>query len=185
MTCQNCGQRDASVHLVELADGQRKSRWLCPVCAGRSKDGRDQDPWFGAGGDGEPERRDGDPESLASFLGQIFEPHEGEDPGDLPACTACGYTLDQFRRTNRLGCPRCYEAFRRPLIAILSHLHRHVTHLGKVPGHLGSQASLSGAMGRARVALEKAIAAEDFENAARLRDEIQRLEASGPSDEEA
>lgn len=185
MTCQHCGQRDATVHLVELVDGVRTSKWLCSVCAGRSEGGNPgPDPWFGSRGGDEGGGGDEDIESLASFLGKAFEPLEGEGPGDLPACSTCGYTLDQFRHTNRLGCPRCYEAFRSPLLSILSHLHRHVSHLGKVPGNHGQGSSLAGALGRARVALEKAIAAEDFEKAARLRDEIQRLEASGKEDGE-
>ena len=184
MTCQHCGQRDATVHLVELVDGVRTSQWLCPVCAGRSGDDQGGEPWFGSGDNDDQGSGDGDTESLASFLGQVFEPIDGDTASDLPACSACGYTLDQFRRTNRLGCPRCYEAFRSPLLAILSHLHRHVSHLGKVPGHHGAKSSLSGALGRARVALEKAIAAEEFEKAASLRDKIQRLEADGTSEGE-
>ncbi len=178
MTCQRCGQRDATVHLVELVDGVRKSQWLCPVCAGRPGDDQGGDPWFDSGDNGEQGSGDEESESLASFLGQVFEPIDGDAVPDLPACPSCGYTLDLFRRTNRLGCPRCYEAFRSPLLAILSHLHRHVSHLGKVPGHHGAKTSISGALGRARVALEKAIAAEEFEKAARLRDEIQRLDTS-------
>lgn len=185
MTCQHCGQRDATVHLVELVDGVRTSRWLCAVCAGRPGDEEGADRWFGPDENDDQGRGDEDTESLASFLGQVFEPIDGAEASDLPACPACGYTLDQFRRSNRLGCPRCYEAFRSPLLALLSHLHRHVSHLGKVPGHHGAKASLSGALGRARVALEKAIAAEDFENAARLRDEILRLESSGTSEGES
>jgi protein arginine kinase activator len=178
MTCQHCGKRDATVHLVELVDGERKSQWLCPVCAGRSDDEPSEDPWFGSTGKEDSGGSEEDVESLASFLGQVFEPLNGPEPSDLPACSSCGYTLEQFRRTNRLGCPKCYESFRSPLLSILSHLHRHVSHLGKIPGHHGARASISGALGRARVALEKAIAGEDFENAARLRDEIQRLESS-------
>ena len=69
-------------------------------------------------------------------------------------------------------------------MGILSHLHRHVSHLGKVPGSDPRKSSVSNALARARVALEKAIAGEDFEKAARLRDEIQRLEASGASEGE-
>jgi len=185
MTCQHCGQRDATVHLVELVDGKRTSQWLCPVCAGRPGDQQGGDPWFDSDGNDDRHSGDEETESLASFLGQVFEPIDGDAASDLPACSACGYTLDQFRRTNRLGCPRCYEAFRSPLLSILSHLHRHVSHLGKIPGHHGAKSSLSGAIGRTRVALEKAIAAEDFEKAARLRDEIQRLEASGTPDGES
>ena len=90
-----------------------------------------------------------------------------------------------FRKTNLLGCPACYDAFRGPLLSILSHLHRHVSHLGKAPGSIDDGTDRPGLLSRTRVALEKAIAAEDFEKAARLRDEIQRLEASAPESGDA
>ncbi len=178
MTCQRCGQRDATVHLVELVDGQRKSQWLCEVCAGRmAKDGEETPGFrfdgYPGGGNGEE-----DAYSLAAFLGQVFEPQGAAANADLPACPACGYMLDQFRKTNQLGCPRCYEAFRGPLLSILRHMHRHVSHLGKTPRRTGEGAGRPGVLSRTRVALEKAIAAEDFEKAARLRDEIQRLESA-------
>jgi protein arginine kinase activator len=182
LTCQRCGQQDATVHLVELVDGVRTSQWLCSACAGRAAEsGGDPTP-FDFGENHPESNEEEDAYSLASFLGQVFERKEGDDLPDLPACTSCGYTLDQFRRTNSLGCPDCYQAFRTPLLSILSHLHRHVSHLGKVPGNARSGSSRTGALSRCRVALEKAIAAEDFENAARLRDEIHRLETDPTPD---
>jgi len=180
MTCQRCGQRDATVHLVELVDGKRKSQWLCAVCAGRASENGDETPGFRFGenpGEGAGEEDDF---TLANFLGQVFEPQDGIDQADLPACQVCGYSFDQFRKTNRLGCPRCYEAFRAPLLAILGHLHRHVSHLGKTPRPAADGDDRPGVLSRARIALEKAIGAEDFEKAARLRDEIQRLESAKP-----
>lgn len=180
MTCQRCGQRDATVHLVELVDGQRKSQWLCAVCAGRASENSDETPGFRFGGNPEDGNGEDDDFSLASFLGQVFEPKGEARQTGVPACRVCGYTLEQFQRTNRLGCPRCYEAFRGPLLAILGHLHRHVSHLGKTPRPTAGGTDRPGVLSRTRVALEKAIAAEDFEKAAHLRDEIQRLESPGP-----
>jgi protein arginine kinase activator len=182
MTCQRCGQRDATVHLVELVDGQRKSQWLCAVCAGRASDNNDETPGFRFGESPEDGNGEGDDLSLANFLGQVFEPRGEVNQPDPPVCQVCGYTLDQFRSTNRLGCPRCYEAFRGPLLAILGHLHRHVSHLGKTPRPTVDGADRPGVLSRSRVALEKAIAAEDFEKAAHLRDEIKRLESAGPEE---
>lgn len=180
MICQRCGQMDATVHMVELVDGRRNDLWLCTVCAGRSAEDDEGPPGFRGGvnpGEGDSA---GDDYSLADFLGQIFGSLDDAAHADLPACPACGYTFAQFRTTNQLGCPRCYESFRGPLHSILSHLHRHVSHLGKAPRPAGGEADRPGVLSRTRVALEKAIAAEEFEKAARLRDEIQRLESVEP-----
>jgi protein arginine kinase activator len=179
MTCQRCGQRDATVHLVELIDGQRQSQWLCAVCAGDRPADKDDPPGFPFGGGQGGNNPDEEDETLAAFLGQVSERGRGFGQVEPPSCPNCGYTFGQFRETNRLGCPRCYEAFRRPLLGILGHMHRHVTHLGKAPAHVHGRTDLPSVLSRNRVALEKAIAAEDFESAARLRDEIQRLESSG------
>jgi protein arginine kinase activator len=175
MNCERCGIREASVHLVDLVDGKRSERWLCTVCAGKSRGGN-EDPDFPLGGrSGEGDNIE-DSYSLASFLGEMFSPADGAAPGEPPVCPACGYSFAEFRGTNRLGCPKCYDAFRQPLLSILSHLHRHVSHLGKVPGRLRNPDNPAAALRRARIDLEKAIAAEDFEKAARLRDVIQKLD---------
>lgn len=179
MTCQRCGKREATVHLVDMIDGKRSVRWLCTTCAGGSSEGGDEDSSFGLGGNADGADSDGDSYSLASFLGEMFEPAPDGQPPEPSVCPDCGYSFADFRGTNRLGCPKCYEAFREPLLSILSHLHRHVSHLGKVPS-IGKDGARPGAeLIRARIALEKAIAGEDFESAARLRDEIQQLESGG------
>lgn len=177
MTCQRCGKREATVHLVDMVDGKRSVRWLCPTCAGGTSGGSDDDSPFGLGGNADGADSDGDSYSLASFLGEMFEPAGGGEPSEPPVCPDCGYSFADFRGTNRLGCPKCYDAFRGPLLSILSHLHRHVSHLGKVPSIGNEGTSPAAELIRARIALEKAIAAEDFESAARLRDEIQHLES--------
>lgn len=184
MTCQRCGKRDATVHLVELVDGVRQSQWLCAVCAGGDQENGEKPPGFGM--DGNPDAPDGDEEdyTLAAFLGQVFEPQQDAALPEPSVCPTCGYALEQFRKTNRLGCPRCYEAFRGPLLSILSHMHRHVSHLGKAPHRTEGRPDRRGLLRRTRIALEKAIAAENFEKAARLRDEIHRLESAAATDKD-
>lgn len=173
MTCQRCGKRDASIHLIELVDGDRRSLWLCPICAGKDE----RADAHGVSGKGAEDNEPVDAESLASFLGQVFGPAEPADEDLSLACASCGYTLKQFSTTNRLGCPRCYQSFRAKLMPMLASFHRHVSHLGKAPRPETGTVNGPGEIARIRVALEKAIAAEDFEEAARLRDRIRLLEA--------
>jgi protein arginine kinase activator len=185
MTCQRCGQRAATIHLVELVEGKRQSQWLCAVCAGDRPAEQDEPPGSPFGGKQGPNNPEEEDETLAAFLGQVFERGEKTGQAEPPACPTCGYTFGQFRQNNRLGCPRCYEAFRRPLLGILGHMHRHVTHLGKAPANVDGRSDRTSELSRNRVALEKAIAAEDFESAARLRDEIQRLESTEKREEDS
>lgn len=159
MDCERCGCRPASVRWRDPEDALGEPLWLCPACAaglGRGTGGQDR-----------------------------TEPLDALLAGDLAApgpdtCPACGWTSARFRRTNRLGCPRCYTAFRPLLLPILGRFHRHVSHLGKRPVRRGEEPSRLGEITRTRVALEKAISREDFEAAAALRDRIRELEARPP-----
>ncbi len=158
MKCHRCGQREASVHWLEISGGARHSVWLCADCA--------------AAGEREP---NGFAEPLVAFLGG------GPTPGAAAAaavCPTCGTTLEDLRRDNRLGCAGCYAAFRPVLLPLLARYHRHITHVGRVPGGAGPATRLS-EITRLRVALTKAVAAEEFERAATLRDRLRELEDGG------
>ena len=186
MICQVCGRNPAVVHLEEIREGRRRHVWLCVECAGRRSAGRNEadgsdgldegERLFGAGG-----RRSGE-DALTSFLGQMFEP--GVLPDDeAKACPACGFTLGQLGKTSRLGCPACYETFRATLLPLLTRLHRNSSHMGKAPRRNSAGLTPEGEIARRRIALEKAIAAENFEEAARLRDLIGRLGSAPEGDE--
>ncbi len=90
------------------------------------------------------------------------------------------YTLEMFQQTNRLGCADCYLAFSSSLLPLLSRFHRHPSHLGKRPGQASGLGNQLIEITRTRVALEKAIATENFEEAAKLRDRIRRQENADP-----
>lgn len=171
MNCHMCGQREATTHLLELINGERKSVWLCDICAsGRAENGGD--------GPGLPHLGDagslsGESASLASFLGQVAA--AGDGTVRVAACPACGYEIKSFQDNNRLGCPKCYVHFRTQVLPILARYHRHASHLGKVPRQAGGLASQQGEITRLRVSLEKSIRGEDYEEAARLRDVMRKL----------
>jgi protein arginine kinase activator len=165
------------VRLIEEENGQRRHLWLCASCAGAGDeaDGFDTD-------DPEGDLPTGDWEggeenaALERFIGQMFTGLGAREAEAAADCPACGTSYASFRSTGRLGCPRCYVAFRRFLLPFLGRFHRQVTHLGKFPTHAAGATSRLGEITRNRIALEKAVAAEDFEEAARLRDRIRRLE---------
>lgn len=161
MKCERCGQRPAAVKYIEIEEGVKRSRWLCEECAAAEGAARPA---------AEPQGSDALAASLQAFLGGAVAP--AEDQPAVAACPACGVTIEQLRETGLLGCPRCYTHFRAYLLPLLSRFHRAVTHLGKAPRARGPRASLRLEIGRLRSALEAAVTREDFEEAARLRDEI-------------
>ncbi len=180
MKCQHCGQREATVHLVEMDASRRRDLWLCSECAEAeqwrrmdSVSDRDQDEDVPGEQGGEIP---GAFDAMLAFLGQAGrpEPRDGET-----ACGHCGTTWVDFQSSGRLGCARCYQAFRRPLLPLLAAFHRHATYMGRAPrARAGGDTGVI-EISRLRVALEKAIATEDFEEAARLRDQLHALEERG------
>lgn len=146
------------MHWLEISGETRHSVWLCADCAAAGE--RAAPP-------------PAVPEPLVSFLGRGL----ADGPAAAAACPGCGTTLEDLRRDNRLGCSACYATFRTALLPLLARFHRHVAHVGKAPGGARPATRLA-EVTRLRLALAKAVAAEEFERAAGLRDRLRELEDS-------
>jgi protein arginine kinase activator len=87
-------------------------------------------------------------------------------------------TIDEFRQKGRLGCPRCYEAFRHELMPLLQRIHEAQSHTGRLPATMAEVAPAPDdrALSDLRRRLEDAVRGERYEEAARLRDELRRAE---------
>lgn len=94
-------------------------------------------------------------------------------------CPLCHLTFDEFRSSGRLGCPNDYEVFRNELGPLLENVHGALRHSGKVPKHLPADAQIRTRLMQLRQELQQAVAVEDYEKAARLRDRIGQLESAG------
>jgi protein arginine kinase activator len=111
----------------------------------------------------------------------IIAAYAGEQVGELAklTCPYCGTKYMEFRSKGRLGCPAEYDVFRKGLWPMLERIHGCTEHKGKAPvcgaGATGPKADLI----RLRRELRDAIAREDYELAAHLRDQI-RDQGVGP-----
>ena len=161
MQCDNCGENEAVIHLTQIVNNEMSTFHLCEGCA--SEKGLEP----GVPGGELP---------LTDVLAQMGKGASAE--AQALVCSYCGLTLEGFKRSGRLGCPHCYVAFESHLRGLLRRLHRGTQHVGKVyrpPDPTEVQRLDRLQVLRRR--LERAVAAEDFESAARLRDEIRDLEA--------
>jgi len=89
-------------------------------------------------------------------------------------CPSCGFTQADFKKTGRLGCAECYMTFAEGLEGLLKSMHKGTKHLGKVPQPMQQHKDYAEKLGKLQQLLEKAVADEDFEQAAVLRDEIKQ-----------
>jgi protein arginine kinase activator len=93
-------------------------------------------------------------------------------------CEDCGMTFARFREQSLLGCPNCYKAFERQIGPLLERAHEGGTHhIGKVPRRAGAGQQRQAYLMRMRKQLDDAVASEDYELAARLRDDIAKYES--------
>jgi len=91
-------------------------------------------------------------------------------------CSSCGFTFQDFRKTGRLGCPKCYDTFGAQLSPLLKKIHGSDTHIGKTPLKKEAVQNKLALLSDLKVKLEASVRSEEFEQAARLRDQIRALE---------
>ncbi len=103
--------------------------------------------------------------------------HVGELVGELAelTCPDCGVRFMEFRTLGRLGCPTDYQVFAKGLLPLLGRSQGATRHVGKLPRRptVGSNRPRL----RLRSEFRAAIALEDYERAASLRDQLRSKDA--------
>lgn len=165
MLCDGCGKKEATVHLTEIVNEKITKLHLCEACA---KDkGAEMEEHFGLS------------DLLAGLadLGAHVEP----EVMAMIKCSSCGFTYQDFKKVGRFGCSECYEAFKKQLDPLLKRIHGSNRHVGKVPltaGKAVKETTALQSIKELKAQLEKAVQAEEFEKAAKLRDKIRELEGN-------
>jgi len=101
---------------------------------------------------------------------------EEETEADELTCPNCGITFKEFREQGRFGCPYDYETFSDRLLPLLENIHGETQHVGKVPARAPMASRKQYELIRLRRDLATAIDDEDYETAARIRDDIREFE---------
>lgn len=159
MVCQQCGENPATIHLTEIkSDGDRVQLDFCEACA--TAQGMANEV------------------QLPSMLAGMVAASTRSERAESLRCPHCGITFKEFRRKGRLGCPMDYDVFEEPLAVMLRNWHNGATrHTGRLPrGRTEIETTVSERLLQLRRELQTAIGDEDYESAARIRDEIQVIE---------
>lgn len=159
MDCQSCKSRKATVHLTEIVGNKDKRELhLCEQCA--QQQGATGMEIMGL---------------ISSAFGTVTKP-TGTETKELK-CGSCGLAYAEFRSRGRLGCPQCYEVFRDALEPLLEKIHGQGKHVGKTPaGPLAADRSREKHLVGLRRQLHAAVKNENYEQAAKLRDELRKAE---------
>jgi protein arginine kinase activator len=161
MKCQKC-TKAATLHITEVvADDQFEELHLCEECANKYLY--------------EPQQKGG------GVKGALTGPVEESDEVSAlnqRECPQCGIKFVEFRNTGRLGCPHDYQEFREELSTLLENIHGETRHCGKTPRRLPQNKQTQSELMLLRKQLQQAVTKEAYEDAARLRDRIRKLEES-------
>ncbi len=158
MKCCVCKTREATVHLTQIVGDKMQKLDLCEECS-KTKGVNDPTGF-----------------SLADLLLGLGASQEMEQAagGAQVKCPKCGFTQADFKKMGRFGCPDCYKAFSEGLEALLKSMHKGTRHVGKVPEALRQTKDAKVRLKELQQQLAQAIEAENFEQAALVRDEIKQ-----------
>jgi protein arginine kinase activator len=163
MKCDNC-KNPATVHLTEIRNGKKIEKHLCEQCAAQNE--------------GLPVKAH---TPINELLTNFVMAHSGLQKDIGLTCESCAMTWAEFRQSGLFGCPQDYEVFERDLTPLLQRAHEGATHhVGKVPARKGGAGVITMKrtpdVTKLRKELAKAVELEDYEKAAKLRDQIRQAE---------
>ncbi len=164
MKCQKCGRENANTHVKSIINGERREYILCADCA--------REMGYG---------------NMFSDMQQEFSNMLGSFFGNtLPAvsqsthCQSCGSTYYDIADSGRVGCADCYSTFYDLLLPSIRRIHGNTTHCGKksIAGieYTETEPKKTSKAENLKAELDKAVAEQRFEDAAKIRDEIKELE---------
>lgn len=190
--CQLCPSPQATVHLTELsADGTRSEVHVCRECVARLGIAVDNPPPLAplliqAQALAQAGSEDGAVDSVS-----VPAPADGE------ACLHCGLEFTAYAQSNLFGCADCYQTFAPQVAELVQRYHGATRHVGRVPGGVTApepkadqvdanqlakivaeqrRIAKHSARQSLTLALADAIAREQFERAAALRDQLSALD---------
>lgn len=174
MLCEKCKKRTAAVFYNENINGKTRSLSLCSECAATL-------------------REKGDLQDIISMSGSFADPFSelqdnlfggffgisgmGGDTHSEKACPRCASTYAMILKDGRVGCPECYTVFSNELSRTIRSIHGTTTHIGAIPARHRAIKEHREHIKKLRNEMQDAIKREDFEAAARLRDEVKALES--------
>lgn len=164
MLCEECRQRQATVHMTKIINNLKSEIHLCEKCANRHEEFTNITPF-----------------SMNDLIASLMDMGAGHQTFVRSAsvkCPACGMDYAKFKKSGMLGCRECYQHFSNELLPVLRKIQSRTEHSGKVPKRSGSSLLLKKQIKELRQELKIAVETEAFERAAEIRDRLKELEAS-------
>lgn len=155
MLCTKCGKNHATTHYKSVINGKVHEEYLCPNCAENL--------------------------NISSFyFPNVFSSLLGENANiyKTTRCSCCGSSFNDIKRSGKAGCSNCYETFKDEILPTLNQIHGTTKHKISEDFVKNKKApiEIENPIEAKKAELKKAVLEERFEEAARLRDEIKKME---------
>lgn len=163
MICKSCKKNVATIKFTEVVDGKAVQHHLCSECYQAYQ------------------------ESASGFTLAVPKPaarraqtvsSSPPDTSGVSKCPMCGMTLSHVLEFSSVGCAGCYSAFGSEIESVLEALHRGASHRGKSFAADNSRVQINKEIQAKRLLLRRMLKEENYEEAARLRDELAAMEAA-------
>ena len=174
MQCERCTKKKATIFYRENISGRVRALRLCSDCADILEQAGELEDMC-------------DP--LSGTLFPLFPAEGGKfqlpfrrisvasSRGTVKKCPLCEMTFGEICDGGLLGCSQCYTVFAEEMGAVVTGTHGGAEHRGRISAGHQSRLERLEKLKSLRTRLREAVAAEAFEIAAELRDEIRSLEA--------
>lgn len=169
MLCDKCGEREASVHIVKVVNGDKKELNLCDKCANESME-VPLNPFEDLG-------EFSFQNLLSGLVDYVNKASQGAQKNEV-VCENCGMAYNEFKKTGLLGCSECYKNFQNSINPVIKRVQGDMEHMGKVPTKAGKYFIEKRKLVKLKEELQQAIFGEEYEKAAVLRDEIKSVQES-------
>ncbi|MBE6679439.1 MAG: hypothetical protein E7598_02835 [Ruminococcaceae bacterium] len=159
MICSNCKNSNASFFYTQNINGKETSVALCQNCAAKAGIGNTM---------------------VSPLFGSLFANAKANKKATSSAkrCTLCALTFNDILKMGKVGCPECYNSFKEELKDTIRSIHGMAKHIGLTPNGTEKLTTVKKELSEEdvlREQLNEAIKAENYEEAANLRDKIKAL----------
>lgn len=165
MLCQNCGRNEANTHIKQVLNGEMVESHLCSDCANHL---------------GYTDIFSGFGFNISGFFsGLLSDMIPANTLGNIKRCEKCGCSFDDIVREGKVGCAECYKTFYDRLEPSIQRIHGKIKYSGKAAANAPRkerEESPEEKIAKLKEQMSEAVEKQEFEQAAKLRDEIRALE---------
>lgn len=169
MLCEFCKKNEATVHITKIINGVKQEFNLCEKCANENGEFNfvPKIDFFSSPFTFQ--------NVLSGMMDYIANSNNTAQHNLDVTCSNCNLNFEEFKRTGLVGCSNCYKNFGSTLIPIIKRVQGNLEHTGKIPKRVGKNLIHKKKLIELKNELQKCIDNEEYEKAAKIRDEIKEI----------